>query len=59
MTSVPDHSGKLIQQVADDATLTHTPTRRDDKRRSASRRKARPALPPLPEQHQNMENENV
>jgi hypothetical protein len=32
MTSVPDHSGKLISQVADDATLTHTPTRkRDDK----------------------------
>jgi hypothetical protein len=58
-SSVPDHSGKLISQVADDAALTHVPTRRDSKRRSPSRRRARPALPPPPEQHQNMENENV
>jgi hypothetical protein len=38
MTSVPDHGGKLIQQVADDESLTHTPTRktRDDHQRGGS-----------------------
>jgi hypothetical protein len=64
MTSVPDHSGKLLDQRAADGDkgLTHTPTRkRDDKRRGDSRsasrprrleRKPRPALPPQSDQHQ-------
>jgi hypothetical protein len=52
MTSVLDNSGKLISQATRDESMTHTPTRRDNKRRSASRRKAPPALPPQPEQPQ-------
>ena len=57
MTTTPDHSGKLISQVAHgDAGLKHEPTRkRDNKRRSAPRRKPTPQ----PEQPQEMEDENV
>jgi hypothetical protein len=38
-TSVPDHSGKLVDQVADDMGLTHTSTRRsrEDRQRMSPR----------------------
>jgi hypothetical protein len=44
MTSVPDHSGKLIYQDSDDTSLKHEPTRRareDDKRGRTARRQTR------------------
>jgi hypothetical protein len=45
MTSVPDHGGKLIEQVADDMGLTHTPTRK----RAAPRRRGAPRRKPTPQ----------
>jgi hypothetical protein len=54
-TVLPDHSGKLLdQRAADgDAGLKHEPMRkRAAAKRGAPRRKARPALPPQPDQHQ-------
>jgi hypothetical protein len=39
MTSVPDHSGKLLDQVTDDMGLTHTSTRKRGARRPSSARR--------------------
>jgi hypothetical protein len=63
-STLPDHSGKLIdQRAADgDAGLKHEPMRKREKaRRSASRPKKRDgyrhASPPQPEQHMDNEHE--
>jgi len=36
-TSVPDHSGKLLDQVSDDMSLTHTPSRKRSARKATAR----------------------
>jgi hypothetical protein len=58
MTTVPDHSGKLISQVAHgDAGLKHEPTRKTRRTPARVKRARTPRTEPWsPSDHQQMEN---